>query len=916
MPDTLPPRPTFSNGQYIGASDLNAAVGYARDETERLSLSGRTWGIATGLALVERTDTTGGVQMFIEPGIAWDGYGRPVVVLAPAPVTPDLFASLPTGSQLVWLRYSAVATQSVTAGFLACGAGDPTTRVAETYAIVTGSQTPNQRTGGVVISGASVTDPRDMLIAVDQNAPVVLDGSAPHQSFPDDSVAWLIPVGIASYLAGAPGSFTARSAAQLAVSRAARRYMGAVAESVLAADGVLRLRDRQTDNPNALTDDQLDAAAAIQPTDIGADPNNASRLVGNELVWVEGNMRVTGNVRLFGTQLELRDPGGQTGPNAAPEFLRRAVSPPNNTLGGQDLQICIGSSSGTAGMDRLTIGVVEPASPANAPSSTNPDGALDERVVIRTDGRVAIGTNAIDSYDSKANFLVVANPADSGITVVAGATSTGNLYFADGTAGSAQKAGFVTYDHSAQQLELGAGATQVLALTAAGNVVIGPDAASAFASDADELIVSSNTGPAGITIAGKEGTAGRIDFADGTTTPNAGFLRYDLAQNRLEIGTNAQRQVVVDGNGRVGIGTETPNAPLEVMIDTDSHSVRINQNSIQAVNGGAASPLALQPNGQGVGIGTTNPNSTLHVSTTGSGPSLLVDANGLPSLSAVGGNVGFGLAVAPRTGIDVLGIVGGAAAPTPAQHLAVMENLFPGTADVLALKTDAVFLGPPFLGAPCNFVTFFDGAGNAVGAIEGSVGFSISLGYYNTVTYSAYQSADYAEALPRAPDTAPIGPGRIVGVKAGQVSLATDGADAVFVTTDRPALLGNAPPRDKRGNYEMLAFIGQVAVTVEGAVALGDLIVASGKADGTGRAVAVDKIDAADIPLIVGRAWETADGTKPTRVNALVGPGAASVAATASLLARQAREIERLSHQVAQAQAQARRTREPPKKDG
>ena len=103
--DTPPSRPSFTNGQYIGADDLNAAVNYARDETRRLSLSGRTWGIAGGLALVEIPDATGAIQMWIEPGMAWDGYGRPIVLASPVPVTADLFAGLAGGLQVVWLYY-------------------------------------------------------------------------------------------------------------------------------------------------------------------------------------------------------------------------------------------------------------------------------------------------------------------------------------------------------------------------------------------------------------------------------------------------------------------------------------------------------------------------------------------------------------------------------------------------------------------------------------------------------------------------------------------------------------------------------------------------------------------------------------------------------------------------------------------
>jgi hypothetical protein len=39
------------------------------------------------------------------------------------------------------------------------------------------------------------------------------------------------------------------------------------------------------------------------------------------------------------------------------------------------------------------------------------------------------------------------------------------------------------------------------------------------------------------------------------------------------------------------------------------------------------------------------------------------------------------------------------------------------------------------------------------------------------------------------------------------------------------------------------------------------------------------------LPLLVGRAWESAEGTIPRRVNALVGPAVATAAALSALLA-------------------------------
>jgi hypothetical protein len=919
MPDTLPQRPTYSNGQYIGADDLNATVAYARDEAERLALSGCTWGIATGLGLVERTDTTGGVQIFIEPGIAWDGYGRPVVVLAPAPVTPDLFASLPSGSQPVWLRYNAVLTQSVAPGFLACGAGDPATRVAETYAIEVGVQKPDQRTDGIVIGGATVADPRNMLIAVDQAAPVVLDGSAPHQSFPDDTAHWLIPIGIVNYVAGVPGSFTARSPTQLMLSRTVRRYMSAVAESVMAADGVLRLRDRLTDQRTyqhgvPVSNDTLEQHASIQLADLAPDPHNKTRLLSNELVWVEGNMRVIGNARMFGTQLELRDSNGKNGAkDVAPEFLRSAA-PASNPQGGQDLQICIGSSvTGTPAADRLTIGVL--TTHVGAISSTAPDGALQELVVARTDGRVAIGTNAIDSYSTLANNLVVATTADTGITVVSDPAKTGNLFFADGTTKNAQRDGFVTYDHSKSELALGASAETVLVVTPKA-VVIGDADPAGFASDTDRLIVASSSEGAGITISGKSGTVDTIDFANGTTAFDAGFIRYYLHSKLMSFGTNGTPQLCIDSAGRVGIGTQSPgntdpNAQLVVASSAGDANVTIAAaaGSTSWLNFGKRGSVSYDisadrmdfstPNtavsidtSGNVGIGTSTPSSLLQVYASSANPGLIVDSDsGATALWAGAGTVAVGAAGPARTTLDVQGSVGGPSAPTtpsPTQHVAIFENTDTGNANVLALVADTAETAD----INCHFVTFYSGSID-IGAITGT-GSSAAP----TVSYQS-QGADYAEAVPRAQGVAPIGAMKIVGVRAGQVSLATEGADAVFVTSASPAMLAKAPSRSKRDAYETLAFLGQVPVLVDGPVRSGDLIVASGKADGMGRAVPLDEVQPEDLAMIVGRAWETVDDGSKRGVNAVVGSGVAAGVAAGALIARQAREIERLTAQLA-----------------
>lgn len=649
MADARPDRPVFSQGQYIGAADLNGIVDYARDGQRRLQLSGLTWGIAVGLDLIELPAAGGGVEMWIEPGVAWDGYGRLVLVPAPALVSPDLFASFtPNTVYPVWLRYDEPQNQSSSASN-PCSTGTSTTMIQESYAIEAG-RIPlfTNRQSGITIGGSAVADPRDMLRAVNQNAAVVLDGAAPQQAFPADSdnPLWLIPVGMAVWNGI---NFVSRSTDQLKQSRAYRRYIAAVAESVLAADGVLRLRDRQTDKPAGLTEDQLDQNSAIQETDLYID-QNTGRCRGLELVWIEGSLRVTGDARLFGTKLDFRDGTGKETDNR-PLYIQRGHS--KNSAGGQDLQVTVGAAGD--GSDRLTIGYLnEKVSPS----------AFAENVTVGSDGQVCIA-------------------------------------------------------------------------------------------------------------------------------------------------------------GKVGIGSTTT----------------------------------------------------------------------------------------PRTAFDLRANISGD--PTNYEnHVAIIENLSGSNSSALALKIDTS-TSPD---ASSNLITFFNGA-NPIGSIK-PLGFTLpASASYNfvqpdpTPNDSAVltstgitvvtNGADFAECLPRVPAAAPIGPGRIVGVFGGRVSLATQDADSLLVTTDRPAVLGNAIGGDRSAAVEAVALVGQVAVIVEGAVKSGDFIVPSGRGDGIGRAVAPQNIGAGELHQIVGRAWQSSDSASLKRINAIVDTTNNAMRGIATMLSEQTETIRTLTEEIA-----------------
>lgn len=116
-------------------------------------------------------------------------------------------------------------------------------------------------------------------------------------------------------------------------------------------------------------------------------------------------------------------------------------------------------------------------------------------------------------------------------------------------------------------------------------------------------------------------------------------------------------------------------------------------------------------------------------------------------------------------------------------------------------------------------------------------------------------------------------------------------ADQLMVVTDRAVVLGNDPGPEARSRYEKVAFVGQVPVRVRGPVSVGDLLVASGRADGTAWAVAPGEYRPATDGPVVGQAWEASPGGT-RRVDALIGSGG-QAAALRSVVQRQQDQLER-----------------------
>jgi hypothetical protein len=201
----------------------------------------------------------------------------------------------------------------------------------------------------------------------------------------------------------------------------------------------------------------------------------------------------------------------------------------------------------------------------------------------------------------------------------------------------------------------------------------------------------------------------------------------------------------------------------------------------------------------------------------------------------------------------------------PDQHVMQIENTSTGTSpDVLALRVRT--LGN--VGGGVNFITFFNGnyIDGTMGAADQSLG-SIQGNGSGGVEFASAGN-DFAEYLPKLDPAEVMHPGEVVGVRGGKVTRDLTGAEQIMVVSTGAIVAGNDPGEARRGQFVLLAFIGQADVKVTGPVNAGDYLVAQGN-----RAIAVapEAMRAAQLPLLVGRAWASSNEITEKPVRAVVG---------------------------------------------
>jgi hypothetical protein len=147
------------------------------------------------------------------------------------------------------------------------------------------------------------------------------------------------------------------------------------------------------------------------------------------------------------------------------------------------------------------------------------------------------------------------------------------------------------------------------------------------APDADSVLIVENDADVSIQLLSPDGNTQRILFGDATSV-NVGSITYNHGSDIMELATNGVAAVTIDSSQKVGIGTGSPDNPLELLssttpqfritntdatdyatfsVDTDG------QFDITTVDGvGTGGHINLMPDGN-VGIGTTSPDNLLAI---------------------------------------------------------------------------------------------------------------------------------------------------------------------------------------------------------------------------------------------------------------------------------------------------------------
>ncbi|HSF43580.1 MAG TPA: tail fiber domain-containing protein [Thermoanaerobaculia bacterium] len=612
MANDIIERLRYYQRQYLGAEDFTGEQEYHRSMRRRHNVGHHAWGIVTGLELVEIEPEGGGggVDVYVLPGMAVDGFGREILMLEPTKLSAALFQPFlnQPGMLAVWIGYAEELAGRPRPGYELCDVPGQLGRVRETFRLAIEPRQPTH--DGITLAGHPVeagapADPANPAADVSERLAVPADESVPHQQLPDDEdrPRWLVRLGSVNW----DGQKLVADQADPPLLNADRRYVRIVAEEVMAPGTTLKLRRRAAPDP------------------LPADPNNPFYF--GVVAEVQGLLTVN---RLLHAQQDLHVQGKAGIGTNDPKVKLHVVGGTDAGLGEATGFLVLGPTDGVSLVADGNEILARNNGAASALHLQAPGGDLvvhqnqaAARVVVKDSGRVGIGT-----LDPKAK-LHVTGGADASLAgeesgfLVLGPADGLNLVLDDNEL-MARNAGAKTALHLQAEggdlvVHQNQAATQVV-VKDAGQVGIGTTSpkvklhveggADVALGDNDGFLVLGSVDGANVAFDDNEIQARN----NGQATPL--FLQNEGGGLFVHTGMAEARQFVVTTNGFVGIGVQAPQVPLHVrqgtdvnlsdnsgflvVGDVDGLNLAVDDNEIQARNNGAASTLHLQAEGGGL----------------------------------------------------------------------------------------------------------------------------------------------------------------------------------------------------------------------------------------------------------------------------------------------------------------------------